>query len=63
MREGAVLMDELAGLADPRKPSNGTRHDFQEILVMTIAAVLSDCDTMEDVVECRASALGLHIPE
>lgn len=44
-------MDELAGLADPRKPSNGTRHDFQEILVMTIAAVLSDCDTMEDVVE------------
>ncbi len=44
-------MDELAGLADPRKPSNGTRHDFQELLVMTIAAVLSDCDTMEDVVE------------
>lgn len=44
-------MDELAGLADPRKPSNGTRHDFQEMLVMTIAAVLSDCDTMEDVVE------------
>ena len=51
MREGAVLMDVLSGLADPRKPSNGTRHDFQEILVMTIAAVLSDCDTMEDVVE------------
>ena len=44
-------MDELAGLTDPRKPSNGTRHDFQEMLVMTIAAVLSDCDTMEDVVE------------
>lgn len=44
-------MDELAGLVDPRKPSNGTRHDFQELLVMTIAAVLSDCDTIEDVVE------------
>lgn len=44
-------MDALSGLIDPRKPSNGTRHDFQEILVMTIAAVLSDCDTMEDVVE------------
>lgn len=51
MKEGAVLMDVLSGLKDPRKPSNGTRHDFQEILVMTIAAVLSDCDTMEDVVE------------
>lgn len=51
MKEGAVLMDVLSGLADPRKPSNGTRHDFQEILVMTISAVLSDCDTMEDVVE------------
>lgn len=51
MKEGAALIDVLAGLQDPRKPSNGTRHDFQEILVMTIAAVLSDCDTMEDVVE------------
>jgi len=51
MIEGAVLMDVLAGLADPRKPSNGTRHDFQEILVMTISAVLADCDTMEEVVE------------
>ena len=51
MKEGATLMDVLTGLEDPRKPSNGTRHDFQEILVMTIAAVLSDCDTMEDVVE------------
>lgn len=44
-------MDVLAGLKDPRKPSNGTRHDFLETLVMTIAAVLSDCDTMKDVVE------------
>lgn len=44
-------MEALSGLSDPRKPSNGTRHDFQEILVMTIAAVLSDCDAMEDVVD------------
>lgn len=51
MQEGVILMDVLTGLKDPRKPSNGTRHDFLEILVMTIAAVLSDCDTMEDVVE------------
>jgi predicted transposase YbfD/YdcC len=34
---------------DPRQPSNGTRHDFQELLVMTISAVLADCDTIEDV--------------
>ena len=44
-------MEAFSGLGDPRKRSNGTRHDFQEILVMTIAAVLSDCDTMEDVVD------------
>jgi len=34
---------------DPRQPSNGTRHDFVEILVMTLTAVLSDCDTIEEV--------------
>ena len=34
---------------DPRKPSNGTLHDFLEILVIAIAAVLSDCDTIEDI--------------
>jgi predicted transposase YbfD/YdcC len=34
---------------DPRKPSNGTLHDFQEVLVIAIAAVLSDCDTIEDI--------------
>lgn len=44
-------MDELVRLVDPLKPSNGSRLDFQEMLVMTIAAVLSNCDTMEDVVE------------
>lgn len=43
-------MEILGDLEDPRKPSNGTRHDFLEILVMTVAAVLSDCDTMEEVV-------------
>ena len=44
-------MEAFVALDDPRKPSNGTRHDFLEILVMTIAAVLSDCDTMEDVAD------------
>jgi len=42
-------MDCLSGIDDPRKPSNGTLHDFREILVIAIAAVLSDCDTVEDI--------------
>ena len=42
-------MEMLSAVDDPRQPSNGTRHDFQELLVMTISAVLSDCDTIEDV--------------
>lgn len=42
-------MEMLSDVDDPRQPSNGTRHDFLELLVMTISAVLSDCDTIEDV--------------
>lgn len=42
-------MEMLNEVDDPRQPSNGTRHDFLEMLVMTISAVLSDCDTIEDV--------------
>ena len=43
------LMSYLDEIDDPRKPSNGTLHDFREILVILIAAVLSDCDTVEDI--------------
>ena len=42
-------MSYLDEIDDPRKPSNGTLHDFREILVILIAAVLSDCDTVEDI--------------
>lgn len=42
-------MDCLDEIDDPRKPSNGTLHDFQEILVIAIAAMLSDSDTVEDI--------------
>lgn len=42
-------MDCLREVDDPRKPSNGTLHDFQEILVIAIAAMLSDSDTVEDI--------------
>ena len=44
-------MSMLREIADPRRPSNGTRHDFQEILVIAVCAVLSDCDTVEDIAE------------
>ena len=46
---GVSLMEKLGELEDPRQPSNGIRHDFREILVILIAAVLSDCDTVEDI--------------
>jgi hypothetical protein len=43
------LLSMLNEVEDPRRPSNGTRHDFVELLVMTISAVLADCDTIEEV--------------
>ena len=46
---GVCLMECLKEIDDPRRPSNGTLHDFQEILVIAIAAMLSDCDTVEDI--------------
>ena len=42
-------MNFLSEIDDPRKPSNGTLHDFLEILVIAVAAALSDCDTVEDI--------------
>ena len=42
-------MSCLTEIDDPRSPSNGTLHDFREILVMAVAAMLSDCDTVEDI--------------
>lgn len=48
---GKNLMDCLSEIDDPRRPSNGTLHDFREILVIAIAAVLSDSDTVEDIAE------------
>ena len=42
-------MERLNELPDPRKPSNGTRHDFREILVIAICAMLSDSDSFDDI--------------
>jgi predicted transposase YbfD/YdcC len=47
----ASLVCCLGDIDDPRKASNGTLHDFLEILVIAISAVLSDCDTIEDIAE------------
>lgn len=41
-------MTLLNEIEDPRRPSNGTLHDFQEILVIAICAVLSDADNVDD---------------
>lgn len=50
-KTGISLFDCLSTIDDPRQPSNGTLHDFREMLVMMIAAVLSDCDTVEEMVD------------
>jgi len=57
-------MDYLIEIDGPRKPGNGTLHpkgtraqgpvacgapDFQEILVIATAAMLADCDPVEDI--------------
>jgi predicted transposase YbfD/YdcC len=42
-------MEKLSELEDPRRPSNGTRHDFREILVIAVCAMLSDADSFEDI--------------
>lgn len=41
-------MDCMDDVQDPRKPSNGTRHDFREILVIAVCACLSDMETCDD---------------
>jgi predicted transposase YbfD/YdcC len=42
-------MECLNELPDPRQPSNGTQHDFREILVIAICAMLSDSDSFDDI--------------
>lgn len=42
-------MEKLSELEDPRQPGNGTRHDFREILVIAVCAMLSDADSFEDM--------------
>ena len=46
---GVSLVEKLGELEDPRRPSNGTRHDFREVLVIAVCAMLSDADSFEDI--------------
>lgn len=46
---GVHLMNCVSTLADPRKPSNGTQHNFVEILVIAICAMLCDAENFEDI--------------
>ncbi|MBL8471986.1 MAG: ISAs1 family transposase [Rhodocyclaceae bacterium] len=44
-----TLVEALHNIQDPRRPSNGTRHNFVEMLVIAVCAMLSDCDNIEDI--------------
>ncbi len=39
----------LREVDDPRRPSNRTPHDFLQLLVIAMAAVHADFDTIEDI--------------
>jgi len=43
-----TLLDFLSEIPDPRS-GNGIRHKFEEILVIAILAILSDCRTYVDM--------------
>ena len=44
------LMHFLAEIDDPRTPSNGTLHDFEEILVISVCAMMiSGAESFEDI--------------
>lgn len=46
---GASLMDYIKRISDPRKPSNGTLHSFEEIMVIALCAMLCDIERFEDI--------------
>lgn len=43
------LIESLNTLEDPRQHSNATRHNFQEVLVIALCAVLSDADSFDEI--------------
>jgi hypothetical protein len=57
---GVSLMQALEHIDDPRSPSNGTRHDFRERLVVAICAMLSDNDTFEEMVAWARYSISIY---
>ena len=53
-------MQALEHIDDPRSPSNGTRHDFRERLVVAICAMLSDDDTFEEMVAWARYSISIY---
>lgn len=52
------LYEDLSAVEDQRRPSNGTRHEFREILVTMIAATLSDRDTVKKMADWARVQVG-----
>jgi predicted transposase YbfD/YdcC len=44
-----TLMHFLGTIGDPRTPSNGMLHDFEEILVISVCAMISGAESFEDI--------------
>ncbi len=43
------LMHFVGEIDDPRTPSNGMLHDFEETLVINICAMISGAESFEDI--------------
>ena len=44
-------MEKLGELNEPRQLTNGMRHDFREIHVIAVCAMLSDAESLEDIAQ------------
>ncbi|MQM29375.1 MAG: hypothetical protein CRU78_02015 [Candidatus Accumulibacter phosphatis] len=51
MTKGASLMRRLMDVDDPRKLGTGTSRDLVQILVIAMAAVRPDCDSVDDMID------------
>lgn len=49
LEDGSMSKGLSERIDDPRKPSNDTLNNFQEILVIAVAAMPSDCDTVYNI--------------